>query len=71
MIAPTIGTGCLKISLLTAVKAICTTRVSLVMHEIKSPERILLKKSIEWRTILLKSWPRISVTTLLLTHCMQ
>src|SRR5438874_9771 len=71
LIAPTISTGCLRISLLTAVKAICTTRVSLVIREIKKPERILLKKSIERRTILLKSWPRMSVTTLLLTHCMQ
>jgi hypothetical protein len=55
VIAPTIVIGCLKISLLTTVKAICTTRVSFVMREINKPERILLKKSIERRTILLKS----------------
>ncbi len=55
MIAPTIVIGCLKISLLIAVKAIWTTRVSLVTREIKKPERILLKKSIERRTILLKT----------------
>ena len=69
MIAPMTATGCLKRSLLTLVKAICMTRVLLVIHDIKKPERILLKKSIEWRTILLKSWVRISVMTLLLTHC--
>ena len=45
-------------------------RVSLVMRDIRNPDRILLKKSIEWRTILLNSWTRISETTLLLTHCM-
>ena len=63
--------GCLKTSLLTLVKAICMIRVSLVMRDIKNPDRILLKKSMEWRIILLKSWTRISETTLLLTHCMQ
>ena len=47
--------GCLKTSLLTVVNAICITRVSLVMRDIKNPERALLKKSIEWRIILLKS----------------
>jgi hypothetical protein len=71
LIAPTIVIGCLKRSLPTLVKAICMTRVSLVMRDIKNPDRILLKKSIEWRTILLNSWTRISETTLLLTHCMQ
>src|SRR5437870_441738 len=47
--------GCLKTSLPTLVKAICMTRVSLVMRDIKKPDRILLKKSMEWRTILLFS----------------
>ena len=36
----------------------------------RKPARILLKKSMECRTILEKSWFRMSVTTLLLTHCM-
>jgi len=43
----------------------------LVIREIKNPDRILLKKSIECRTILLKSWTRISETILVLTYCMQ
>jgi hypothetical protein len=55
VIPPMTAIGCLKISLLTVVKAICIARVSLVMRDIKKPERILLKKSIEWRTILLNS----------------
>ena len=50
--------------------AACMPRVSLVMRDIRKPDCIRLKKSIEWCTILLKSWSRISVTTLLLTHCM-
>ena len=55
MIAPMMVIGCLKTSLLTLVKAICMIRVSLVMRDIRNPDRILLKKSIELRTILLNS----------------
>src|SRR5437867_11741694 len=71
LIAPTIVIGCLKTSLTTVVKAICITRVLYVISDNKNPERDLLKKSIELRTILLKIWLRISATTLLLTNCLQ
>ena len=47
--------GCLNTSLLTLDTAICIPRVSLVMRDMRNPERILLKKSMECRTILLKS----------------
>ena len=60
VIAPIIVTGCLNTSLLTVVKAICMLRVSLAMRDIRKPARILLKKSIEWRTILEKSSLRMS-----------
>jgi len=63
--------GCLNRSLLTVVSAICMPRVSLVMRDMRNPACILLKNSIECRTILLKSWFRMSVTTLLLTQFMQ
>ena len=50
--------------------AVCIMRVSFVMRDMRKPDRILLKKSIEWRIILLKSWLRMSVSTLLLTQFM-
>jgi len=67
---PITVTGCLKTSLLTVLNAACIARVSFVIREMRKPPRILLKKSIECRRIFLKSWVRMSVTTLLLTHCM-
>ena len=42
-----IATGCLKMSLLTVDDAVCIMRVSFVMRDMRKPERILLKKSIE------------------------
>src|SRR5215831_7461760 len=68
IIAPMMVIGCLKTSLLTLVKAICIMRVSLVIRDIRNPDRILLKKSIEWRNNLLNSGTRIAEITLLLTH---
>ena len=65
-----IVTGCLKTSLLTLERAVCIIRVSLVMRDMRKPERIRLKKSIEWLSILPKSWFRMSVSTLSLTQFM-
>ena len=70
MTPPTIVIGCLNRSLLTVERAACMPRVSFVMREMRKPAGVLLKKSIECRAILLKSSVRMSVTTLLLTHCM-
>src|SRR5947208_15713479 len=70
-IAPMIVIGCLKISLLTAAKAISTTRVSLVIREIKKPERVLLKKSIERRSMMVKIRDRMCVIALLINHYIQ
>ena len=65
-----IATGCLNRSLLMLESAVCIMRVSFVMRDMRKPDCILLKKSIEWLTILPKSWVRISVSTLLLTQFM-
>ena len=60
--------GCLNKSLLMLARAVCIIRVSLVMRDIRKPDCILLKKSIEWLSILAKSWVRMSVNTFALTH---
>ena len=49
--APTIVTGCLKMSLLTLESACCRLRVSLATRDMRKPVCIRLKKSIECRTI--------------------
>ena len=67
---PMIAIGCLKRSLLMLESAVCIMRVSLVICDMRKPDCILLKKSIDWRIILLKSWARMSVSTLLLTQFM-
>src|SRR5438034_10321256 len=51
VIAPTIVIGCLKISLLTAVKAICTTRVSLVMRERQNAELNAINQALVVRAL--------------------
>ncbi len=62
--------GCLNRSLLTVESAACIIRVSFVTRDMRKPECIRLKKSIDCRTIFEKSSLRMSVTTLLLTHAM-
>ena len=60
-----------EIAALRSRAPICIMRVSFVIRDMRKPERILLKKSIEWLRIFWKSWVRMSVSTLLLTHAMQ
>src|ERR1041384_8122495 len=60
------ATGCLNRSLLMVERAICMPRVSFVIRDMRKPAGILLKKSIEWRTILLNNWMRTSVMARLL-----
>ena len=62
--------GCLNKSLLMVESAVCMPRVSLVMRDIRKPECIRLKKSIEWCSILVKSSSRMSVRARLLTQFM-
>ena len=64
----TIAIGCLKRSLLIDASAACIIRVSFVIRDIRNPECILLKKSIEWLSIFPKSCVRISVSTFALTQ---
>ena len=51
-------------------RAVCIMRVSFVIRDMRKPDCILLKKSIEWFSILPKSWVRMSVSTFVLTHVM-